>query len=186
MRRSSYSVVGRHQREHDRSVSSPSRRRGAAEENAGDEREQQVDINDRQPIQSEPVPVERAQKASAVGSRQVHEDVEQHTHHRNRRKQSKRRIGRIIGPPFCQAESHRDETGRQQAEPDDSERSVCRAAVPCQIIARAADCRERVDVGSIRSQDERGSRPSAGAFKWSTGEREGEQSVREIVHPCLI
>ena len=96
--RSSYSVIGRHQREHDRSVSSPCRRRGAAEENAGDEREQQVDINDRQPIQSEPVPVERAQKARAVGSRQIHEDVQQHADRRHDREHAERRdIGMFNG-----------------------------------------------------------------------------------------
>ena len=86
-----HAVVGRHQQQDDRGlaarcagVARPKQRR--------DQRHQQIDVDDRHPVDREPVPVERAERTRAVRRRQIHQHVQSDADHRHRDEHRERRI----------------------------------------------------------------------------------------------
>ena len=83
VRHAADAVVGRHQHQHDRGIAAPRRVGETAEQQAGAEDEQQVDVDDGHPVDREPVPVERAEEAAAVGGREIHQDVTEDADHRH-------------------------------------------------------------------------------------------------------
>ena len=198
-------VVGRHQQQHECRLGAPLRRRRPAEQ-ADDERRQQVDIDNRHPVDGEPVPVERAQQARAVDRRQIHQHV-QHDARSSRRRPACANDASADGPPDCRrrrtravtaaancpaprpsrptacrrdaVRSRRDRS--DHAEADQAERAVRRAAMPFEILHGAAGGRDDVDVGRVRGEDQRRRGAAAGARQRRARERHREQRMSQIV-----
>ena len=81
--------------------------------------------------------------------------------------------------------SEPDDAGHQEAEHDDPQRAVRRAAVPAQIRVGAADRRDDVDVRRVRREHERRRRAAPGARQRRARQRQREQRVGQIVHDLL-
>ena len=77
MRRRAKPVIRRENRHRDRRLRAPLRLRTAPEQRRH-EHHQQIDVDDRHPVEGVPLPAERAEDPRAVRRRQVHQDVQQH------------------------------------------------------------------------------------------------------------
>ncbi len=176
-------VVGRHQQERKGGIPSSSSLRHAAEDQTGGKHDQQIDVDDRHPIDREPVPVERTESTDAVGRREVHQQVEHNADDRDRCQQAKRRprlCGR--GSFFQDTQSDPDDPRREQPESNDAERPVRWPAMPRQVAARAARGRQDIDVRGIRGEDQGGGRAASCPAERRACQGQCEQGVGEVVH----
>ena len=104
-----------------------------AESSPTDERHQQIDVDDRHPVDGEPVPVERAQQPRAVRRRKVHQHVQQRRRRPRRCEQHPERCLRrrpvAFRRPANRCQPHTI-VALSQTENDDPERPVRRTAMP--------------------------------------------------------
>jgi len=174
-------VIGGHQCEYERRVAATGVGRPAAEDQPGSERDEQIDVDDWQPVERVPVPVERTEEARAVRRRQIHQNVQQHSDHRDGGEHSKRCVRSASVGSTGPAHPRPHDCCGQQSESDDAERSVRRTAMPSQVAGGPAGGGNDVDVGDVRSDDERGRRSASGAAERRAGERRGKQRVSDVI-----
>ena len=131
------------------------------------------------------MPVERAEEASAVGGRKVHQDMKQHADERNGRQLS---VREMVGcaPAIEHSPATPDQTGDEQPEADDAERSMRRPAMPLEVLQRSPGGRDDVDVRCVRGEDESGRRAAAAAAKGRPCQRRGEERMGQVIHAQYV